>query len=143
MIVTRIDDKNYLVKIPFDNNSSYYLDEQEEILSFFKIIFGRLISKYKISGDVNIDFYLDYDYGIILEICNKCSYGDDILTKIIFHIDCKFLVEVDYFQYLGKGIWLYYFKNKFYKEICQSDFIDGEIVYDSDKIMDECIRIYA
>jgi len=143
MLVTQIDDKNYLVKIPFDNDSQYCFDDTEEIMSFFKIIFSKLIKKYKISGDVIIDFYLDDDYGIVLEVFCKKSYGDDINTKIIFHLDCKFLIEVNYFDYIDKDKFLYYYKDKFYIEIEEGLFYDGEIIYDTMDIIDNGIRIRA
>lgn len=143
MLVSRIDEDNYLVKIPFSEDNDFCFEDNEEILSFFKIIFGKLISKYKISGDIVVNFYLDYDYGIVLEIYNSCSYGEDINTKIIFHLNCKFLVEVDYFKYRGKNIPLYYFEDKFYKEIDNKNIDDGEIIYDNEEIIDKGIILYT
>lgn len=143
MFVTQIDDKNYLVKIPFGEYCQYSFDDIDEILSFFKVVFGKLICKYKICGDVIINFYLDCDYGIILEIYNKNIYGNDINTKIIFHLDCKFLMEVNYFDYIGKDKFLYYYNDKFYIELDNNQFYDGEVIYDTLDIIDNSIRIHT
>ena len=88
MIITQIDNVNYLVKIPFNKENQYFFDSNDEILSFFKNVFSKLITKYKICGDVIIDFYLDYDYGIILQIFCKNSVSKNskpglTLTAII------------------------------------------------------------
>jgi len=143
MIITQISDKNYMVKIPFNNSCECYFNEQDEILDFFKIIFGKLINKYKINGDVVIDFYLDYDYGIILEIFCENSYVNNINTKIIFHLDCKFLIEVDYFDYIGKNQYLYYYYNKFYDELKKDIFYDGEIIFDNLNILENGIKVHV
>ncbi len=143
MFVSKIDEKNYLVKIPFCKEYSYFFDNNEDVLSFFRIIFGKLISKYKIFGDVVIDFYLDDDYGIILDIYQKHSYGSNINAKIIFHLNCKFLVEVDYFNYIGKGVPLYYYQDKFYKDFDLDSIDDGEIIYDNDEIKIKGIVLYS
>lgn len=141
MIITQIDDKNYLIKIPLGDDCHYYFNDKDEILEFFKIIFNKLIHKYKLCGDVIIDFYLDYEYGIILEVYNKNSVGNDINTKIIFHLECKFLIEVNYFDYIGKNKYLYYYEDKFYDEVKEGQIYDGEVIYDTLEIVDKGIKI--
>lgn len=143
MIISQIDNKNYLIKIPFDDNYEYYFNDENQILDFFKCIFSKLINKYKICGDVIVNFYLDYDYGIILDVYCKNFYDDNINTKIIFHLDCKFLVEVNYFDYIGKNMFLYYYKGKFYDEIRENNIYDGEIIYDNLDIITNGIRVHV
>jgi hypothetical protein len=142
MIITKVDDKNYIVKIYFDKDEDFLFNSNEDILDFFKIIFGKLIRKYKIRGEVIVNFYLDEEFGIILDIYNSYSYGNDINTKIIFHLDCKFLIEVDYFQYIGNGKYLYYYKDKFYAEALKDCIYDGDIIYDSEDIINNGIVVF-
>ena len=69
MILSMIGENNYLVKIP--NVSKYFSLDEDNILDFFKVVFGKLIKKYKIRGDVIINFYLDPMYGIIMDVYNS------------------------------------------------------------------------
>lgn len=140
MILSRIGENNYLVKIP--NVSEYFSIDEDNILDFFKVVFGKLIKKYKIRGDVIINFYLDPMYGIIMDVYNKNLYGYNINTKIIFHLDCNFLIEVDYFN-CEKNTHLYYYKNKFYKIYDNDGIYDGEIVYNVAEIIDNGVSLYT
>ena len=143
MIITQREPNRYLVKLPFDEGFTFSFEDQEEILELFKKVFERLVEKYKICGDVVIHFYLDLEYGVILDIMQESNYQDEIHTKIIFHLNCKFMVEVNYFDYIGKNQYLYYYKDKFYDEWKKNFFYDGEIIYDDDNIFNEGIKIHV
>jgi len=144
MISYKLDYDNYIVKIPF-NKGFESLDEFDNILDIFKDNLKKLIVKYNICGDVLVNLYLDINYGIIMEInnYNNCSNKEIIDTKIIFKFDCIFLVSVNYFDYIGTRKKLYYYDNKFYKEIDNSELVDSEVIYDSDDIIDNSIILYA
>lgn len=144
MIVTQIDNNNYLVKIPFEEDiEQWSLGNNEDILSFFREVFSKLIAKYKIRGEVIVDFYLDYDYGIVIEVKSGKSKDEDIDAKIIFHLGCKFLIEVDYFDCIDRNIILYYYKNKFYTDLVRDCCFDGNIVYDNEEIINKGIMIHV
>lgn len=141
-MILKLDDHVFLTKIFFDNNKQITKYDDEYFFNIFKDIFSRIIKKYNICGNVIIDCYINNSIGIIIKINNYYPFGDKVDTKIIFHMDCLFLIKVDYFDVLDKCDYLYYYDGNFYSDILVNSYYDGEIIYDSDEIIDKGIKIY-
>ena len=138
MIIRKIDDY-FLIKFYQEEMGEFDVFDIENIKSFFQKIFDKLRKKYKLKGLVDVDVYVNLDYGMIIEIHPVCNYFDDIDMKIHIHLGSIFLVEIDMNDVLDYED-VYYYKGKFYGNylgIC-----DNEVFYkDTEEIMEYGIKV--
>ena len=122
MIINKVDDDNYIIKVlndKLDNIDIFNIDEVEE---FIKNIFKNFLKFFKLSGEVVLNIYLDLYYGIIIKIKREVIlFDDEIDARVIFHLNNSFLYEVDYFYILNntniKNGNIYFYDNSFYLEL--------------------------
>ena len=123
MIFLEIDKNNFIAKISNDKLTDIDIFNVEEVEKFIKILFSKLIKKHNIKGEVELNIYIDNNYGLIIEIKvdDYFSFDDYIDVRIIFHLNNIFLYEIDYFDILEntniKKANVYYYKEKFYLEL--------------------------
>lgn len=121
MIITKLEDTNvYQIKLLGQFINIYNKDVLEEIT---KKIITKIHKKNKLKKIINLNFYLDENYGtiIILKDYNKLiSLNNETEVKITIHTNTPFLYKTDYFNINNNNINkhnIYYYDNNFYLEI--------------------------
>ncbi len=116
MIIQRVEDV-FLVKVfkeylPDD----FDIMERENISDLFQEILLKLKKKYQISGLLDVEVYMNQDYGMIMEIENvfDLDYSDEIDVSIHMHLDSIFLMEVE-IEDVKNQQEIYYCNGKFYE----------------------------
>ena len=89
----KVIDDLYIVKI----NKKYInnLYDTKEILEILKNSLINVKKDFHISGLCCIDIYVNYLYGIIIEIDNIDKYGNDLDIKVKFYINSYFFNEIE------------------------------------------------
>ena len=141
-MIIRESDHVFLAKIIFEDITEFLDCDENDYLNLFKNMFSDIFDKYNISGNILVDFYIDNSKGIIIKINNYFNCNGFVNTRIIFHFDCVFLINVEYFNVCDKCDYLYYYNNEFYSDILVNDYIDGNIIYDSDEILKNGIKFF-
>ena len=120
----KVIDDLYIVKI----NKKYInnLYDTKEILEILKNSLINVKKDFHISGLCCIDIYVNYLYGIIIEIDNIDKYGNDFDIKVKFYINSYFFNEIE-LDDMDKCNVLYYYDNKYYTNY--SEKLDSIIVY--------------
>lgn len=125
MIISK-EDKLLVVKIfkeylPGD----FDIFDKDCIREMLKDVLVKLKRKYQLSGLLDIDVYINSDYGLILEIDNICFFSEEIDANIQIHLDCIFMNEIGMDE-VRKYKEVYYYDGHFYgiyQGICDSDVI--------------------
>ena len=138
MIIRKCDDC-FLIKIFKDSVGNFNIFDMENIKCLFQTIFDKLRTKYDLHGLIDAEVYVNYDYGLIIEIRPIDSYFDEIDIRIRMHLRDVFLVNIDSNSILDyKDV--YYYNGKFYGTYSNSS--DSEVFYkDIDDIMDRGIKV--
>ena len=138
MIIRKVDDY-FLIKIYQEQLGNINVFDSESIKDFFQNIFEKLGKKYKLKGLVDVDVYVDLDYGMIIEIHPICDYFDDIDMKIHIHLGSIFLVKINMNDILDYDD-VYYYKGVFYGNYL--GLCDNEIIYkDTKDIVQKGIKV--
>ena len=139
MIITK-EDQLFLVKIfkeylPKD----FDVFDKESIAQLFKDVFMKLKKKYQLSGLCDVDFYINSDYGMIMEIEQIYAYSEELDVNVHFYLDCVFLSEIemdDIKDYQD----VYYYDGKFYG--IYQGLKDSNVIYkDCFLLMEKGIKI--
>lgn len=141
MICNIVDKDFYIIKV-FNNLDNLDIYNHDEIKDFVQNLFNKILSKYKLYGEIVFNIFIDKLYGMIIEIKKE----NDLFIKNLIDIDIKFnlnisfLYEVDYFYLTENNITnqnIYYYNNKFYLEIV-NDIKDEDYI----KLLDNSLIIY-
>lgn len=152
MIINKIDNY-YIIKLLNTKISIYDPSKLEEIA---KTIIKKIDKNYKLNNYIQLEFYLNDNYGTIIKLKDYKSpllISDDKTVKITIHTETPFLYQIDYFDIEKNKIpkeKLYYYKNKFYLKI--NDNINkkkylkllelSEVIYENtEAIIDKGIKI--
>lgn len=134
MIIRKIEDY-FLVKIYKENMTDFDIFNKDNIKDCFQKILNKIRKKYKLNGLIDVDVYVNFDYGMIIEIHPVYNFFDDIDIRIHVHLDSVFLVNVEMNNIIDYED-VYYYKGKFYGTylgIC-----DNEVFY---KNTEDIIRL--
>lgn len=137
MIIRKIDNK-YIIKILSVKTDIDEYYDQEKISNLFKKIILKIKEKDNISGLLDIDVYVNKNYGTIIEIECIYPYLDEIDMHIHFYIDTPFLMELNEFDLKNKKE-IYYYDNKYYAPYHKLS--DSIIIYKSKEILEKGIKI--
>ena len=131
----------FIIKVYREYIDNFDIYDIDNVTDIFKNVLIELKKKYNIRGLCDIDVYVNYDFGMIIEVDNIYKYGEDIDVKIRFHIDSYFFNEID-FDPKDRELYrdIYYYKNKYYTNY--NKFNDSDIIYkDSDDIISYGIKL--
>lgn len=140
-LIINNDGSLFIIKIYKESIDNFDLFDIDNVTDIFKDILVKIKRKYNVSGLCDIDVYVNYDFGMIIEINNVYKYGKDIDVKIRFHIDSYFMNEID-FDPDAINLYedLYYYNNKYYT--MYNKLWDSNIIYkDCEDIVNKGIRI--
>lgn len=152
MIINKTDE-NYIIKLLNKKIDIYKPKELEEIT---KKIIKKINKNYRLNNCIQLEFYLNNNYGTIIKLKDYKStfkLNNDKTVKIKIYTECPFLYQIDYFDIEKNKIPqknIYYYKNKFYLEINENINIKdyykllefSKIIYDdSFDILDKAIKI--
>lgn len=139
MIIQKIDDY-FLVKVYQENMKDFNIYDIDDIKIFFQKVLKKIIKIEPLNGLINVDIYVNSDYGMIVEINPVYSYIDEIDIKIHIHLDSIFLTIVDINNLLNYQ-YIYYYKDNFYGNYLK--FCDNEVLYkDTDDIINKGIKVF-
>lgn len=125
MIIRKCDDY-FLIKVFKDRVGDFNIFDMDSIKEFFQSIFDKLREKYDLRGLIDVDVYVNNEYGIIVEMRPIDSYFDEIDMRIKMHLSDVFLVNIDSNSVLDYED-VYYYKGKFYGPYSGSS--DSEVLY--------------
>ena len=138
MIIRKIEDY-FLIRIYKESIGEFNIFDKDDIKDCFQKILNKIQKKYNLRGLVEVDVYVNLDYGMIIEIHPICNYFNDIDMRIHIHLDSVFLVNIDTNHLLDYDD-VYYYKEKFYGTypgVC-----DNEVFYkDTEDIINKGIKI--
>lgn len=140
-LIINNDGSLFIIKIYKESIDNFDLFDIDNVTDIFKDILVKIKRKYNVSGLCDIDVYVNYDFGMIIEINNVYKYGKDIDVEIRFHIDSYFMNEID-FDPDAINLYddLYYYNNKYYT--MYNKLWDSNIIYkDCEDIVNKGIRI--
>ncbi|MBR3161104.1 MAG: hypothetical protein IKF19_00030 [Bacilli bacterium] len=133
------DDNKYIIKLLKSKIKNVDIYNVDDISTLFKNILIKLRRKYNINGLCLIEVYVNNNYGMIIEIDNVYSYGNEIDVKIKIHIDSLFMSEIDIEQ-IDEICKCYLYNNKYYTDY--NCLFDSDVVYKNiDKIIKDGIKI--
>ena len=140
-LIINNDGSLFIIKIYKESIDNFDLFDIDNVTDIFKDILVKIKRKYNVSGLCDIDVYVNYDFGMIIEINNVYKYGKDIDVKIRFHIDSYFMNEIDFDpDAINLYADLYYYNNKYYT--MYNKLWDSNIIYkDCEDIVNKGIRI--
>ena len=140
-LIINNDGSLFIIKIYKESIDNFDLFDIDNVTDIFKDILVKIKRKYNVSGLCDIDVYVNYDFGMIIEINNVYKYGKDIDVKIRFHIDSYFMNEIDFDpEDINLYEDLYYYNNKYYT--MYNKLWDSNIIYkDCEDIVNKGIRI--
>jgi len=157
MIFCKITENNFIAKISNDVVENIDIFDIDEVEEFIKNLFTTFLKRQKIKGEVELNIYIDNNYGMIVDIKNEEDFvfDDEIDIKIIFHLNNAFLYEIDYFDILEntniKDANIYFYNNKFYLELIddidKKDYIKlleaSNIIWDNEgfKIVNKGVKL--
>lgn len=141
MICKNVDKDLYIIKI-FNNKDLFDIYNHDEIKKFIYDLFNTVLKKYKLTGSIIFNIYVDKFYGMIIEIKKEHNLFIDNLVdiKIKFNLNISFLYEIDYFYLIENNISnqnIYYYDDRFYLEII--DDIEEDKYF---KLLDNSLIIY-
>lgn len=152
MLINKIDNY-YLIKIQNTKTNIYDPQTLEELT---KKIIKKIDKKHKLYNLINLEFYQNKSYGIIIKLTHYKSpikLTNDKTVKISIHPNAPFLYQIDYFDIKKYNLpkeKIYYYKNKFYLQtnnnINKKDYYRllelSEVIYnDIELILDKGIKI--
>ena len=140
-LIINNDGSLFIIKIYKESIDNFDLFDIDNVTDIFKDILVKIKRKYNVSGLCDIDVYVNYDFGMIIENNNVYKYGKDIDVKMRFHIDSYFMNEID-FDPDAINLYddLYYYNNKYYT--MYNKLWDSNIIYkDCEDIVNKGIRI--
>jgi len=152
MILNKINNNNYILKITNNNLDIYDKDKVENLT---KNIIKKILKNNKLSGFTYFEVYLDKNYGMIINIkVKETTYlNDEIDVKITFNLNSNFLYLIDYFDIIENNLAnqnIYYYKDNFYLQIDNNislkDYYNllemSDIIYeDTFKIINNAIKL--
>lgn len=139
MIIRKCDDY-FLIKVFENNILDFNIFDLNSIKYFFQSIFNVLKEKYDLHGLIDVDVYVNNNYGLIIEMYPVDSCFDDIDMKIKMHLDSVFLVEIDSNCILDYED-VYYYNGKFYGTYLNN--CDSEVLYkNTNDIINKGIKIF-
>lgn len=138
MIIRKVDDY-FLIKVYKDNIGDFNIFDIDDIQEFFQDIFDKLRDKYELKGLIDVDVYVNFDYGMIIEVHPVCNFFEEIDMRIHIHLESIFLTLIDMNDILDYED-VYYYKGNFYgtyMKLC-----DNEVFYkDTEDIINNGIKI--
>ena len=138
MIIRKCDDY-FLIKVFKDNIGDFNIFDMDSIKGLFQTIFDKLREKYDLHGLIEVDVYVNYNYGLIIELKPIDSYLDDVDMRIKMHLRDVFLVSIDSNSILDYED-VYFYDGKFYGTYIDNS--DNEVIYkDIDDIIFKGIKI--
>ena len=138
MVIRKCDDY-FLIKIFRNSVGDFNIFDMDSIKGLFQTIFDKLREKYDLHGLIEVDVYVNYNYGLIIELKPIDSYLDDVDMRIKMHLRDVFLVSVDSNSILDYED-VYYYDGKFYGTYIDNS--DNEVIYkDIDDIIFKGIKI--
>lgn len=157
MIFCKITENNFIAKISNDVVENIDIFDMEEVEEFIKNLFTTILKRQKIKGEVELNIYIDNNYGMIVDIKNEEDFvfDDEVDIKIIFHLNNAFLYEIDYFDIVEntniKNANIYFYNNNFYLELIddidKKDYIKlleaSNIIWDNEgfKIVNKGVKL--
>lgn len=139
MIISK-EDQLFLIRIWKEYLSEDFdIFDVDSIKDLFKMILLKLKEKYQVKGLLDIEVYVNSDYGMIMEIENIYAYGEEFDVTIHFHLDSVFLCEINSNE-ISHQDEVYYYHDKFYSNYKRN--IDSYVIYkDCLEIMEKGIKI--
>ena len=138
MFIRKCDDY-FLIKIFRDSVGNFNIFDMDSIKGLFQTIFDKLREKYDLHGLIDVDVYVNYNYGLIIELKPLDSYLDDVDMRIKMHLRDVFLVCIDSNSILDYED-VYYYDSKFYGTYIENS--DNEVIYrDIDDIIFKGIKV--
>lgn len=138
MIIRKFDDY-FLVKVFQENLKDFNIFDTLDVKTFFQSVFEKLRKKYNLKGLIDVDVYVNLDYGMIIEIHPVCNFFDEVDMKIHIHLDSAFLVQID-INYVTDSEDVYYYRGKFYRTYL--GLCDNEVFYkDTEDIIRYGIKV--
>lgn len=138
MVVQKLEN-GFLVKVYKEYIDKFDFFDKDNIQELFQKILTKILEKYELKGLVDVDVYVNNEFGLIIEFQEIHSYFEDIDLQIHFHIGSVFLFEIelnDIFSYSD----VYYYKGKFYGSY--HGLIDSSIFYKGiDEIIEKGIKV--
>ena len=104
---------DYLIKIYKDEIKDINIYDIDDIYTLIKLIIKKIIKNNNISGDYQINIYINDIYGMIIEF-NKIKENNYIDLKIKINVNSIFLYESNYNYLNNYKDTIYYYKNKYY-----------------------------
>ena len=138
MIISCCDDyfKVYVFKeyIP-----GFDIFDKDMIGKLFKDILVKLEKKYDLNGLIDIDVYVNREFGLIMEIRNVFDFLDEMDVKIHFHIDSIFMCEIDINDITNYSD-VYYYNDVFYG--IYNKLMDSNVIYrECEDIIEKGIKV--
>lgn len=138
MIIRKIDDY-FLIKFYRENIGDFNIFDSEDIKELFQDIFKQLKDKYNLNGLIDVDVYVNFNYGMIIEIHPIYDFFDGIDIKIHIHLDSVFLSVINSNNILDYNE-VYYYNGKFYGTYL--GLCDNEVLYkDTSDIINNGIKV--
>ena len=94
VIIQKIDDF-FLIKIYKEYMGNFDVYDRDNIKEFFEDVFSKLKDKYDLRGLLDVDVYVNSEYGMIIEIYPVYSYFEEIDMRIQIHLDSIFMSEIN------------------------------------------------
>jgi len=139
MLIIREYDNLFIIRFFKEYLDNINIYDKDNILNLFRDVLIKLKNKYNVSGYINIDVYLNDDYGIIMEVINLYNDGDNINVKVKFHLDSIFLYEINDYNDLSGNV--YYYNGKFYSTNIDNSYDSFAIYKDTFDIINHSIKI--
>lgn len=138
MIIRKIDDY-FLIKVYQEELGDFDIFDTDDVKIFFQSVFDKLREKYNLKGLIDVDVYVNWDYGMIIEIHPICDYFDEVDMRIHVHLGSVFLSLIDMNHILDYED-VYYYKGKFYGTYL--GLCDNEVLYkDTEDIIRYGIKV--
>lgn len=139
MLIIEKNDDGFVIKVFKEYEGNFDIYNKDSIHDFFHDIFVKLKKQYDLKGLVDVDVYVNSEYGIIIEIHPVCDFFDEVDMKIKIHLGSVFLVPIDINNILDYED-VYYYKGKFYGTYL--GLCDNEVLYkDVDQIIEYGIKV--
>lgn len=151
MIINKLDNITYQIKLP---NTKIDIYNKEELEKITKKIFKKITKNNKLNPLLILDIYKNNIYGTIITLKhykNMFTIDNEYEVKIHIHTNPIFLYKIDYFNISKiKKYKVYYYKNNYYlipqKNIDKKEYLTlleaSEIIYENyEKIISEGIKI--
>lgn len=151
MIINKLDNITYQIKLP---NTKIDIYNKEELEKITQKIFKKITKKNKLNPLLILDIYKNNIYGTIITLKhykNMFTIDNEYEVKIHIHTNSTFLYKTDYFSINKlKKHKVYYYKDNYYlvlkNNITKKEYLnlleESEIIYEGyEKILNEGIKI--